>query len=144
MKADIPEAALAELISGFGERLRTARIAAGYRKQSDFAKQINVSVYRYNNWEQGRHPPGPHYLALLKQRFGISSDWILSGDYLSLSVRLLQQIVNLGAAPDAPEPAREIRRGMPEMTLPIADTPRRMLHEPQAPLHGRKVRHPEN
>ena len=40
---------LTHLIDGFGERLRAAREAAGFRVQADFARRLGVSAYRYNH-----------------------------------------------------------------------------------------------
>lgn len=130
---------LAHLIDGFGERLKAARVAAGFPSQIAFARALGVSAPRLANWEAGDHPPTAHHLALLRQKFGIGADWVLSGDAGALSGRILQAMVNLGADKDAPAAARELRLALPGLPDPTRGTNRRQLHEPQAAAPGRLV-----
>ncbi|MCW3477403.1 helix-turn-helix domain-containing protein [Limobrevibacterium gyesilva] len=118
MDAKHPDPIMSHVLAGFGARLRDARVAAGYNNQAAFARLLGISAYRYNNWEQERHPPPPAYLAILKQRFGIGADWILSGDYDALSSRtrdaLMQNVIKppgpmrVGDDTDAPASVRTI------------------------------------
>ncbi len=140
MKAEKVPAALADMIEGFGDRLRAGRLAFGVREQSTFAKMLGVSASRYNLWEQNKHPPPAHYLALLKKNYGIGADWVLSGDYGALSARVFQAMITLGAAPDAPDSARELRRAFPDIPDPGAKH-RRTLHERVQPPPSRLLGH---
>ena len=139
MKAARLDPALSRLIDGHGERLKAARIAAGF-SQSKFADAIGVDPPRLANWEKGTHPPPAHFLALMKQRYGIGADWILSGDAGALSGRLMQAMINLGSAPDAPLAAREFRRVLPDLPDPDRPADPYRLHDEQALLLGKFVR----
>lgn len=143
MRAEKVDPALSGLMRGYGERLRAARLALGYGKQSEFARMLGVEPDRYNHWEKERHPPRAEYLALLRQRFGIGADWILSGDYGALSARLLQAMTVLGASQDAPEAAKELRVTLPDAPDPARRSGGGTLHEDPPSTPGRLVRHPE-
>jgi len=48
--------------SEFAERLKAARIAAGYETQQEFATALNVPLERYKKWESGRTPMPHQYI----------------------------------------------------------------------------------
>ena len=48
----------------FGERLRRARIDAGYEHASDFASALGVEAATYRYWERGQS--APHLLTLTR------------------------------------------------------------------------------
>lgn len=43
-------------------RLKSARIAAGYERAQDFAKELGIEYERYKKWESGRTPIQHEYL----------------------------------------------------------------------------------
>lgn len=48
--------------SEFAERLKAARIAAGYGTQLEFATAMGVPIERYKKWESGRTPMPHQYI----------------------------------------------------------------------------------
>jgi DNA-binding XRE family transcriptional regulator len=48
--------------SEFAERLKAARIAAGYATQQEFANVLGVPIERYKKWESGRTPMPHQYI----------------------------------------------------------------------------------
>lgn len=46
----------------FADRLRSARITAGYRTQAEFAAVLRVGLERYKKWESGRTPMPHQYV----------------------------------------------------------------------------------
>lgn len=48
--------------SEFAERLKAARIAAGYETQQEFATALGVPIERYKKWESGRTPMPHQYI----------------------------------------------------------------------------------
>ena len=60
----------------FGERLQEVRRAAGLT-QEQFAEELNVSRQAVSRWEQGTALPDAGNLLKLRQRFGVSVDWLL-------------------------------------------------------------------
>lgn len=48
--------------SEFAERLKAARIAAGYATQQEFALALGVPIERYKKWESGRTPMPHQYI----------------------------------------------------------------------------------
>lgn len=48
--------------SEFADRLRAARIEAGYDTQQEFATALGVPIERYKKWESGRTPMPHQYL----------------------------------------------------------------------------------
>lgn len=120
---------ITQALDGYGERLRAARLGAGFRTQAELADSAGFSRPRYNHWERGHHPPDLESLLTLSYRYGISADWILWGKYHGLSARVLQGI--LGLKDDAV--AREVRQVMLyESDLELAR--RGLADEPCPPL----------
>lgn len=48
--------------SEFAERLKAARITAGYATQQEFATAMGVPIERYKKWESGRTPMPHQYI----------------------------------------------------------------------------------
>lgn len=48
--------------SEFAERLKAARIAAGYTTQQEFATALGIPIERYKKWESGRTPMPHQYI----------------------------------------------------------------------------------
>ena len=129
-----------ELLSGFGPRLRAAREAMGY-KAAEFSRMLGITPQRLANWEAGTNPPETYILAQLKH-FGISADYLLTGDMGNLSARLFQHLTNMGAAGTDPV-AQEIRAAASELPDPGKPARRGALHERQAPPPRRFIHPPD-
>ena len=56
------------------------RIALGYKNQADFAKGANLTQNRYNQYETGERRITVDAALKLKAAYGISLDWIYTGD----------------------------------------------------------------
>lgn len=52
----------AKFKDGFAERLRAARIAAGFSTQRDFAEKSGIPFESYKKYEQGRTVMPPHHI----------------------------------------------------------------------------------
>jgi transcriptional regulator with XRE-family HTH domain len=137
----LPHPPDSELLKGFGPRLVAARKALNL-KAAEFARQLGVSPQRLANWEADTNPPEVYMLAKIK-RLGISTDYLLSGDISNLTQKLLQAMVNQGAAPAADPVAREIRTILPDMPDPAGPPDRRRLHQRQKPAPGRLIHPPD-
>lgn len=55
--------------------IASARVNAGM-KQSDFARELNVSVSTITNWENGRSEPNANQLRKISDLSGIPMDFI--------------------------------------------------------------------
>lgn len=75
-----------------GRRLRAVRRALDFHVQKEFADLLGVSPERYNQWEKGRRLPDIYALVRLKDKLGISIDYIVAGDRSGLPVRLAERI----------------------------------------------------
>lgn len=73
-------------------RLRITREALGFN-QLRFAKEIGVDKNTYNPWEQGEDRTIPRDKAQrIKDRFGVSLDWIYDGDPANLPTGIYTRI----------------------------------------------------
>ena len=63
-----------------GDRIRKARLAAGYKTQMALAKAIAVSQPTISDWESGKMLPSGEHLARLTAGVNCSPGWILFGD----------------------------------------------------------------
>ena len=59
----------------FAELLRAARIAAGYRRAEDFARDLGVAYERYKKWESGRTPIQHEYIPLACELTGKDANY---------------------------------------------------------------------
>jgi len=62
----------------FGERLRTARLAKGWR-HTDIAERMACHAPDLVPWEKGRRFPGFATLVRLARALGVSLDWLMLG-----------------------------------------------------------------
>ena len=63
-----------------GDRIRKARLAAGYKTQMALAKAIAVSQPTISDWESGKMQPTGEHLARLTAGVNCSPGWVLFGD----------------------------------------------------------------
>lgn len=63
--------------SSFGERLRKARLSAGYTKQEDLAKAVGISIQSISSYENGRRLPDAEIISKLSQKLGYTADYLL-------------------------------------------------------------------
>lgn len=72
-------------------RLVTTREALGF-SQSEFCEQIKVAKNVYNPFEKGKRRISVDVAGKIRDRFGISLDWIYCGDESRLSAALYRKI----------------------------------------------------
>jgi len=75
-----------------GNRLRDTRIALGYGTGTELAIVLKVRERTYLTWEEGIAFPPIYFLKKLKDRFGVSADWILFADPSGLPQRVLGKL----------------------------------------------------
>lgn len=75
-----------------GKRLKALRIAKGFDTMRAFANDLGVEEDRYDTWEKGKALIPPQYIEALRQRYGITSDWLYFGDPSGLNVGLFQAL----------------------------------------------------
>lgn len=63
----------------FSTRLRQIRESLGLG-QTDFASKIGIPRTSLINYEKGISNPSAEFLALIKENFGVSIDWFVSGE----------------------------------------------------------------
>ena len=63
----------------FAERLRAARITAGYKKAKDLAAAIGIESERYRMWERGDREPDITHLVKIAAKLDVSLDFLLRG-----------------------------------------------------------------
>ena len=70
-------------LSALGRRLRELR---GFDlTQGELAKQLGISQSQLSKYERGVAAPAADILFAIKQRFGVSIDWLLTGEGLKES-----------------------------------------------------------
>lgn len=62
-----------------GERIRAARVAAGYETAADCAREIDVEPPTFRKWERGESEPTYPQLIKLSRATRHSLDFIVSG-----------------------------------------------------------------
>ena len=60
-----------------GDRLKRARLSAGFAQQKDVADALGIERTRYLKWEHGDSQPPLDMLAKMCRLFGVSSDYLL-------------------------------------------------------------------
>lgn len=76
-----------------GRRLRRTREALGFRVRRNFATTTEVDENNLSKWELGDVLVPPAYAVRLKDRFGVSLDWIYAGDAGGLPRRLADTLL---------------------------------------------------
>jgi len=67
-----------ELLAAIGRRLRQVR---GFEiSQIDFARRLGISQSQLSKYERGKAAPTAQVLRRLKDGFGVSVDWLLTGN----------------------------------------------------------------
>ena len=67
----------AERLVKSGERIRAARVSAGFELQADFAQAVGVSTGTVSSWESGNHGIGGANLARVVEITWASSSYLL-------------------------------------------------------------------
>lgn len=79
-----------QLRQDVAERIRLARLAAGFSNASEFARLLKIQPQRLSSWEQGDALPNtPRLWSDLADALGVTTDYILRGrmDGLTVEVR---------------------------------------------------------
>lgn len=79
-------------LRAIGARLRAARLALGLT-QKDLYEPLGVKAATWNHWESGKRMPDPLVMAKLKEMYGITLDWIYSGDPSALPFSLAKVVL---------------------------------------------------
>ena len=74
-----------------GKRLRAFRETTGLT-QKDFAARAGIQDTTYNQYERGVSQPKVEYAYALCDTYGLTLDWIYSGDPAGLPFRIAQQL----------------------------------------------------
>jgi transcriptional regulator with XRE-family HTH domain len=93
-----------------GKRLALARQALGFDTIRAFAAAINRSEDALTSWEAGKNRIPDYLLRQLKSEFGITTDFILTGDKAGLRHDLILALARLASGESAHEPADERRQ----------------------------------
>lgn len=62
-----------------GDRLRKARVAAGFQSASKAATALGVAVSTYSAHENGQNDYGPKEAAVYARKFKVTPEWLLLG-----------------------------------------------------------------
>lgn len=97
-------------IAACGRRLRYLRLAVhGVDNQRLFCEIYGFSYTSWNAYERGHYRPKSEELLRIKQKFHVSTDWILDGT-MSLPVDLAEKIAKVEAEDRAGQAAAPRRR----------------------------------
>ena len=69
----------ADELKSIAERLRRARITAGFERASDAARRFGWSYSRYMNYENGERSVPPKQAILFASAYGVTVDYIYFG-----------------------------------------------------------------
>ena len=69
-----------EFSQGFGDRLRQARLAKGFRKQRDLAQATGIEVINISRHETGRNEPSQDFIDAYCRVLGVTEQWLRFGD----------------------------------------------------------------
>lgn len=61
----------------FGERLKAARIEAGFASAEDFARVLGIEGARYRYWERGEIDPGISMMCRICQALDVDANYML-------------------------------------------------------------------
>lgn len=73
-----------------GKRLDELRIALDFRTKVAFAAWLDVKESRYRRWVKGQNGIPSDVIQILKDRKGVTSDWLKHGDPSGLPAWLYQ------------------------------------------------------
>lgn len=80
-----------------GRRLRATREALGFSSGREFAQITNVSEDVLSAWERGKALVRPWYISFLKERWGVTQDWIYDGEIKGLEFSLGTKLKEQGS-----------------------------------------------
>ncbi|MBA5715609.1 helix-turn-helix domain-containing protein [Bacillus subtilis] len=60
-----------------GQRLKEARLKAGYKSQTEAAKKLGITSQVLSNYEGGRRDPDTQTLKALAELYDVSADYLL-------------------------------------------------------------------
>lgn len=101
----------APLYAETGKRLRLLRLAVHEMdNQRLFAEQHGFSHSQWNNYEKGISRPKPEDALRLKQKFGVTTDWIYDGTEAMMPAWLLRRMFDIDSAND--DQPKRTRRSM--------------------------------
>ncbi|MGW8894278.1 helix-turn-helix domain-containing protein [Bacillus subtilis] len=60
-----------------GQRLKEARLKAGYKSQTEAAKKLGITSQVLSNYEGGRRDPDTQTLKALAELYNVSADYLL-------------------------------------------------------------------
>jgi transcriptional regulator with XRE-family HTH domain len=95
-------------MTSLGERIRTARIAAGFDTAIEGAARLGVESARYRHWEGGRREPPIDLLPAIAKAFKVDLEWLVTGKGDTSAEK--QEILSIYDAMD--EPSRSTFRKM--------------------------------
>jgi transcriptional regulator with XRE-family HTH domain len=78
--------------SVLARRLVRTRLALGYTTQRGFAEQLGIRSHQINVFERGRRRISLGVALLIREKFGISLDWIYCGDAAGLPAALYKKL----------------------------------------------------
>lgn len=68
-----------------GQRLKEARLKAGYKSQTEAAKKLGITSQVLSNYEGGRRDPDTQTLKALAELYNVSADYLLGTEKKKLS-----------------------------------------------------------
>lgn len=83
---------MADGLKVIADRLVRTRLALGFDEQQEFCSEIEVAKNVYNPFERGRRRISIDVALKIKQRFGITTDWIYAGDPKGLPAEVYSRI----------------------------------------------------
>ena len=75
-----------------GARLERLRVVFGFKTKTDFAKWLGIEQDTYRHYVMGRNRVPDSICRVLKERKGVTSDWLMHGDASGLPGALFDQI----------------------------------------------------
>lgn len=103
------------------DRLRSARVRAGYETGTDAAHALGISVSTYLGYENGDRAPGRTAAAKLARGFRISLDWLVTGRHQSTDGRPVEDDPDWVSLHGMPDDAKANLRTMVEILRKSAD-----------------------
>ena len=88
----------AGFVADVGRRLAAARKSLGLSAK-EVCEAINVQQNTYSQWEHGKSVMDVAAAARMKQRFGITLDWIYSGDPSGLPMNCAEAAIRGAVCP---------------------------------------------
>lgn len=75
-----------------GKRLRALRVAKGFDTLRAFAHDLGPEEDRYDAWEKGKSLIPAQFVEVLRDRYGVTADWIYFGDASGLTVAMHKEL----------------------------------------------------